>query len=61
MEKELTELIDKKIKELREIEDILIEIAGSYDNAKFILEKIYHVINVQKRIDNVYSRTYEVI
>lgn len=61
MEKELTELIDKKIKELREIEDILIEIAGSYDNAKFILEKIYRVINVQKRIDNVYSRTYEVI
>lgn len=61
MEKELTELIDKKIKELREIEDILIEIAGSYDNAKFILEKIYRVINVQKRIDNVYSKTYEVI
>lgn len=61
MEKELTELIDKKIKELREIEDILIEIAGSYDNAKFILEKIYRLINVQKRIDNVYSRTYEVI
>jgi len=61
MEKELTELIDKKIKELREIEDILIEIAGSYDNAKFILEKIYRVINVQKRIDNVYLRTYEVI
>ena len=55
MEKSITELIDEKIKCFQELEDILIKVAGSYDNAKYILEKIYHVVNIQKQIDTVSS------
>ena len=55
MEKSITELIDEKIKCFQELEDILIKVAGSYDNAKYILAKIYHVVNIQKQIDTVSS------
>ena len=61
MEENLRELFDKKIHHLQEIEDYLIEITGSYDNAKFILAKIYEVVNIQKRIDDVINNQYEVI
>ncbi len=61
MEENLRKLFDEKTHYFQEIEDDVIEITGSYDNAKFILAKIYEVVNIQKRIDDVIHNEYEVI
>ena len=51
MEKSEQELYDEKIHVLQELENDLIELTGDYFNALPYLEKIYHVVNIQKQID----------
>lgn len=61
MEENLRELYDEKIHHLQEIEDYLIEMVGVFENAKIILAKIYEVVIIQKKIDEVINNEYEVI
>ena len=50
MEKSLQELYDEKIHILQELENDLTEEFG-YEEASKYLEKIYHVVLIQKKID----------
>lgn len=59
MEKEITELLDDKIRLFHKLEDTLDECVDS-DNRDFVMDMVCELVNTQKHIDRIMQKQKEV-